>query len=140
MRVANLDHTTYLLRLERGENIHATIQDFCQERGIANARISGIGSVENPKLAHYSIEKRQFHERQFEGIYEITSLMGNVALLDDKPLAHLHVTVSDHHMRTGGGHLVSGLCSATMELVLTSYPSRLTKAHDDEIGLNVWQF
>lgn len=140
MTHAAFNDTTFALRLERGENILTTIQDFCAAQSIANAQISGIGSVEDPKLAHYSIETKQFTERQFTGIYEITSLMGNVALIDDQPSAHLHVTISATDMQSFGGHLVQGACSATLELIIAAYPSRHSKHHDDTIGLNVWQF
>ncbi len=132
--------STYILHLELGEDIHNTIQQFCIAHHIANATIEGIGSVQNPTLAHYSIETKQFIDRDLPGIYEITSLLGNVALVDNQPFAHLHATVSDPKMNVLGGHLVRGECSATLELIIHTFPSRHAKTHDDTIGLKVWDF
>jgi uncharacterized protein len=140
MKYARLNDNTSALRLEPGDDIHAVLQDFCAENTIDNAAIQGIGSIESPTLAHYSIHTKQFTDQTLEGIYEITSLLGNIALLDGHPFAHLHVTISDEHMMTRGGHLVKGVCSATLELFITSYPAHHTKSQNDHIGLKVWDF
>lgn len=140
MKFARLSDNTSALRLELGDDIHDTLQAFCAEQGIDNASITGIGSLHSPTLAHYSIETKQFIDEHLEGIYEANSLIGNIALVDNKPFAHLHVTISDEHMMVRGGHLVKGECSATLEVFLTSYPAHHTKAHDDRIGLKVWEF
>lgn len=140
MKSARLSDTTYNLRLERGDDIHDTIQAFCADHSIANASLTGIGSIENPKLAHYSIETKKFTERHLEGIFEITSLLGNISLLEGKPLNHVHATLSDSLMQVYGGHLVSGTCSATLEVILHQYATSFTKTFDDTVGLNVWDF
>ncbi len=140
MKYAKLSDHTYALRLERGDDIHDTIQNFCADQNIANATVEGVGSVESPALAHYSIDTKQFTDRKLQGIYEITSLLGNVALVENNPFAHLHVTVSDLEMRVLGGHLVKGECSATLELIIRATDARYTKSHDEAIGLKVWDF
>jgi predicted DNA-binding protein with PD1-like motif len=140
MKYAEFAPNVYGLRLERGDDIHATLRDFCTGHGIANAEVSGIGSVEDPKLAHYSIESRHFTEQQFTGIYEIVSLLGNIALVEGEPFAHLHTTISDTRMTAHGGHLAAGRCSATLELIITAYPSKYAKRREIPVGLNVWQF
>ncbi|HVQ44686.1 MAG TPA: DUF296 domain-containing protein [Candidatus Saccharimonadia bacterium] len=140
MKSARLSDTTYALRLERGDDIHTVVQEFCAEHTIANASLTGIGSIENPKLAYYSIETKQFTERPLDGIFEVTSLLGNVGLLEGKPLNHVHVTLSDSLMQVYGGHLVSGACSATLEIFLHQYATSFGKQFDDAIGLNVWDF
>jgi predicted DNA-binding protein with PD1-like motif len=140
MKYARLSENTSALRLEPGDDLHATLQQFCAEQGIDNAQITGIGSVDSPTLAHYSMETKQFSDMKLEGIFEVTSLMGNVALVDGTPFAHLHVTVSDQQMMARAGHLVKGECSATLELFVTSYPAHHTKSQNDHIGLKVWDF
>jgi len=140
MKHANLDDHTHALRLELGEDIHSSIQDFCSGNGINNASVQGIGSVDSPTLAHYSIKSKQFADKHLDGIYEVTSLLGNVALVDGQPFAHLHVTVTDPDMQVRGGHLVKGQASATLELILTAYPSHHWKTDDETIGLKLWDF
>jgi len=140
MKSAKLDDNVYALRLDPGDDIHAIIDNYCTQYELANAQITGIGSVENPKLAHYSMTTRAFTDKQLEGIYEVTALLGNVALVDGRPFAHLHVTLADAEMATYAGHLVQGTCSATLEVIITAYYSRHTKSESDKVGLKIWDF
>lgn len=140
MKYARLSENTSAIRLEPGDDVHAVLQQFCSQQGIDNAQITGIGSIESPTLAHYSIHTKEFKDQSLAGVYEVTSLLGNIALVDGQPFAHLHVTVADETMVARAGHLVKGACSATLELFLTSYPAHHTKSQDDHIGLKVWDF
>jgi predicted DNA-binding protein with PD1-like motif len=140
MKYARLSDNTSALRLDPGDDIHETIQQFCATQGIDNAQVTGIGSVDSPALAHYSMHTKQFTDQTLAGIYEVTSLLGNISLVDGKPFAHLHVTVSDEQMMARAGHLVHAACSATLELFITSYPSHHTKSQNDHVGLKIWDF
>jgi uncharacterized protein len=140
MKYAQLSDHAYAIRLERGEDVHQTIQDLCSQLNVDNAKVEGIGSIESPTLAYYSIETKQFTDVPLDGIYEVTSLLGNVSAVEGQPFAHLHVTVSDQAMNVRGGHLVKGMCSATLELILTTYATHFAKQPDDAIGLKVWEF
>jgi predicted DNA-binding protein with PD1-like motif len=140
MKYASLDDHTFALKLEPGDKINETIAQFCAEHDIANASVQGIGSVDSPELAHYTMPTKHFESKRLDGIYEITSLLGNVAVSDGGPLVHLHVTISDEQMVTYGGHLMAGTCSATLELTITAYPTKHTKTLNDDIGLKVWDF
>jgi uncharacterized protein len=140
MKYAQLSDHAYVVRLDPGEDIHDSIQTLCSQLGVDNAKVEGIGSIESPTLAHYTMKSQQFTDVPLTGVYEATSLLGNVAVVDGKPFAHLHVTVSNERMEVRAGHLVKGACSATLELVLTTYASHFGKQHDDTIGLKVWNF
>ncbi|OGH13319.1 MAG: hypothetical protein A2687_05005 [Candidatus Levybacteria bacterium RIFCSPHIGHO2_01_FULL_38_26] len=128
----------YLIRLLKGEEINESVKKFCEKLDVKNAGIVGIGSVENPSLAHYRVDTKKYKEKTFKGIFELTSLVGSVAIFEGKPLVHNHVTISDEDMNVLGGHLVSGVVSATVEIVLTVFDSSHTKSHDEEIGLKLW--
>ena len=111
---------------------------FCQKLDIKNAEIIGIGSIENPTLAHYRVDTKKYREKTLNGIFELTSLVGTVAVFENKPLVHVHVSLSDEEMKAYGGHLVKGNVSATIEIVLVAFDTEFTKLHDDEIGLKLW--
>jgi predicted DNA-binding protein with PD1-like motif len=140
MKFASFIDHTFGLRLELGEDVHDVIQSFCADHSIKNATVQGIGSLQNPTVAHYSIVTKNFTDEKLDGIYEVTSLLGNIALVEGQPFAHIHVTVTGRDMLARGGHLVKGECSATLELVLTAYTTDHTKSQNDEIGLKVWDF
>jgi predicted DNA-binding protein with PD1-like motif len=140
VKFASLNDHTFALRLELGEDVHTAIQSFCAGHGIRNATVQGIGSLQNPTVAHYSIVTKNFTDEKLDGIYEVTSLLGNIALVENQPFAHVHVTVTGRDMLARGGHLVKGECSATLELILTAYQTDYTKVHSTEIGLKIWDF
>ncbi|MFI5240276.1 MAG: PPC domain-containing DNA-binding protein [Candidatus Saccharimonadia bacterium] len=138
MKFSNIDQDHLIVKLESGDDIMSEIQDACKRNNIENGEISGIGSVSNPTLAHYSKISRKFSETKLQGIYEVVSLLGNVFLQDKIIKVHLHTVVADDKLEVKAGHLVSGTCSATLELVITRINSTLDKVFDDEIGLKVW--
>lgn len=138
MRYAKVKEGVFLIRLERGEKVIESIKNFCRESQIANAWLQGIGSVENPTLAYYDVTIKKYTDKAFSGIFELTSLTGNVAIFEGKPLVHAHVTLSNESMEAIGGHLVEATVSATVELFLTVLPTSHTKSHNDEIGLKLW--
>ena len=140
MKTAKLDDGVYGLTLEPGDDIHGSIEGYCARYDFVNAEVTGIGSVENPTLAHYSMKTRKFTDKSFTGIFEISSLLGNISLVDGKPFAHLHVTISDIDMTAHAGHLVKGTCSATLELILRPFSSRFTKSDNSAVGLKIWDF
>src|SRR3990167_6962564 len=98
----------YLIRLLKGEEINESVKKFCEKLDVKNAGIVGIGSIESPTLAHYRVETKKYKEKEMGGIFELTSLIGTVAVFEDEPLVHIHVTISDEDMNVLGGHLVSG--------------------------------
>lgn len=138
MYYSKVSPNNYLIRLVRGEEVNASIKKFCQKLDIKNASICGIGSIENPTLGHYRVDTKKYKEKMVKGVFELTSLVGSVAIFEGAPLVHIHITISDENMRAFGGHLVKGLISATVEVVLVSFDSKHTKSYDKTIGLKLW--
>jgi predicted DNA-binding protein with PD1-like motif len=138
--LATGDQPSFMLRLEPGDDVLDTIQSFCRDQTVSNATIQGIGSVEDPTLAHYSMHTKEFHNQTLSGVFEVASLVGNIALVDNQPFAHLHATLAGPDLLSRAGHLVQANCSATLEVLVTSYPTALHKRHDETIGLKVWDF
>lgn len=137
MYCGTLDNTHLLVRLEKGEDIPSSLKQIAKNHNVTNASITGIGSVENPTLAHYRMDTRKYHEEKKEGIFEVLSLLGNIMQENGEALVHIHMTISDEHMQAMGGHVVSATTSATMEIFLTLYPSTFGKKADEEVGLKL---
>lgn len=138
MQFGTIQENKYIIRLERGEEVGSTLKTFCQDHSIKNASITGIGSIENPTLAHYKVDSKKYSEKQLDGVFEVTSLLGTVALFNGEPLLHLHITLGDENMQAFAGHLVQGIVSATLEVQITVHPSSFEKKHSEEIGLKLY--
>ena len=140
MTFGQVQENQFIIRLERGEEVLSVLKTFCQDHGIKNASVSGIGSMESPMLAHYKVDTKKYSEKELAGVYEVTSLLGTVALFEGQPLLHLHITLGDETMQAFAGHLVKGPVSATLEVIITVLPSAFEKEHDEKIGLKLYKF
>ncbi len=138
MKYGTIGSNYVLMRLEKGEEILSTLQKFCKNQHIDNAYFSAIGSIENPTLAHYLVTSKKYSEKKIEGVYELLNITGNIALYNDEPLIHAHAIISDESMNTRGGHLISALVSATVEIHLRILDSVYTKSLDETIGLKLF--
>jgi uncharacterized protein len=139
MRFAALDDHTYLLRLETGEELVATLEDYCSARGLRNAAVTAIGALTDPTLAYFNAAAKRYEEHAQSGAFELTSLLGTIAVIDDEPRLHAHVTLADAKLGVIGGHLVQGRTGGTVELLLRVYPTDYTKERDETTGLKLWE-
>lgn len=139
MTATEVSPSTYILRLFRGEEVIETLKIFCVEKGVKAAWINALGSIEKVTLAHYRVDTKKYSEKNLDGIYELVSGIGNVAVFENKPLIHFHVSLSDEAMQGLGGHLVKGYVSATVEIQISVFPTQLTKKFDEEIGLKLFE-
>jgi len=125
----------FLLRLARGEEIHATLTRFAADRGIRGAWVSGLGAVRDVELGFYHLETRSYDRQVIDEEMEILSLTGNLSLLDGRPFLHAHVSLMRADFSVAGGHLFRGTVAATGEFSLHQTDLRLERRMDEEIGL-----
>lgn len=138
MKYSQSSDNTYTIRLEKGEEVNASIKSFCKTKQISNCYFVGVGSVENPTLAHYRVNTKKYSEKNLQGIFEVINITGNVGIFENEPLVHSHISLSDDSMQACGGHLVETAVSATLELFVTVLNSKHTKSFNEEIGLKLW--
>lgn len=129
----------FILRIEKGEEVIASIADFCARRGIGAALFSGIGAVKDIEIGYYDSDARDYFFRFEEVAHEVASMQGNVALVDGKPFVHAHAVLSkcDETCATIGGHIKKARVAVTLEVSLTPLPTPLTREMDEAIGLKL---
>lgn len=128
---------TYLLRLEKGEQLMSELLNFCQTEEIGCGQISGIGGLSSVELGFYDLVRREYLFHEFHELLEICNLNGNIALVNDKPFAHLHVVLSRPDYSCLGGHLKEGTLGGTGEFFITSYPTTVGREADEQTGLKL---
>jgi predicted DNA-binding protein with PD1-like motif len=136
MIVKNMGENFYI-RIDRGEEIVTFLQEFCETHDVRSGLISGLGSVTKAELGLYDLEKKEFLKKEFEGIFEIASMNGNISRMDGKPYLHIHAVLSDAGCRTYGGHFAMGVVGATCEIVVTPFEYKADRQFSEEIGLNL---
>ena len=85
----------YIVRLDKGEEIVATIQQFCKQQGITLGLITGIGATNKVTIGLFDVEAKQYHSHELTGNYEISSLYGNISTMNNDIYLHIHITVCD---------------------------------------------
>lgn len=115
--VYSFDGFNYLIRLDKGERLRESLERFVRETELEGAWISGLGGALAMTLSFYDLDKKQYLDQQFEGLFEIVSLTGNIASDEHgKPAIHLHGVFGDREYQTVGGHVKDLTAAATVEL------------------------
>ncbi len=128
----------YLLKLSTGEELVAGLIEFCISNHIVAGSFTAIGATTKTMLGFYSLEKKEYHWKEFSGEFEITGGVGNISFFEGKPVIHMHTSIADEVFNAFGGHVKSLVVGATCEVVLTTYAEPLERKLDAQVGLNLW--
>jgi predicted DNA-binding protein with PD1-like motif len=108
-----------VVRLEPGDEVHASLLSAAQASGIKQAVvISGIGQLSRTKLGFFTGAEGKYAHQEFMGAAEVLTLAGNICERDGGIVAHLHAVLGRDDYSVFGGHLVEGYVSATLEVLL----------------------
>ncbi len=127
----------YIARLVKGEEIIGTLTDGLKEKQIKGGMIFGIGAGKEFVIGYYDLSQRHYIKKFITDECEIVSLFGNIALVEGEPFIHCHITLALPNFTLLGGHLFSGVVTATGEVFI--YPSalRILRKKSEEIGLHL---
>ena len=129
---------TYFIKINKDEEVITSLTKLCEEENIKLASISGIGAAKEVQIGLYDVLNKEYHSKVFNGMFEITSLLGTLTEKDNKPYFHLHINFADETYQTLGGHLNKCVIGATCEIILIKSEGKVERKFDEEIGLNVF--
>ena len=127
----------HVLNLARGEELHATLLQFCVNRRIVGATFTGLGACDQVELAYYHLPTKTYERRMIDEELEILSLNGNLGTLDGVKGFHIHGVFGRRDLSTLGGHIFSLRVSGACEIHLSALPMTLNRRHDSATGLNL---
>ncbi len=114
----------------------AGLAEFCKEKGIEAAHITGLGAASELTLAYYDLEEKEYKKKTFTENVEVASLTGNVGVKEDGELVvHIHGVFGREDLSAFGGHIVAMIISGAGEIHLRSLPGTINRKHDPETGL-----
>lgn len=131
------DGSSYIVRIDRGEDVMAKLAEFARETDIGSASITGIGAASEVELGIYSAEISAYKHYTYTGDLEIISLTGNITKKDGAPHVHLHSVVSDGKDVTVGGHVERCIIVGTSELRVHTLEKTYSRKLDEETGLHI---
>ena len=127
----------YMLRLEIGEEIITQLKEFCVAHEIGSGKVTGIGVVRRAKLSYFDVELGDYQHREISEYLELTSLMGNISMMEGDPFPHLHVTLADSNFNSIGGHLSEGEIGVTGELIIEPFEREIERKYYQETGFRL---
>jgi predicted DNA-binding protein with PD1-like motif len=127
----------YVVKLERGEELIASLASLMRDRGIGSGAVTGLGAVSRARLGCYRVAGKDYVERAVEGDLEVVGLTGTMSWYDDEPFPHVHLMLTDVEFGATGGHCFEAWVSATIELYVTDWGKRVDRQMDDEVGLHL---
>ena len=135
----------YYIRMDKGDEMVASIIEVCQREGIASATYSGIGGCQDVEVQTFNPARGEFDTKRVEGMLELVSFMGNV-ITDDEGILHPHthallsyVEGCDH--KVVAGHIRSTTVLYTAEIELRPVlGGAIGSMPDEETGTAFWRF
>ena len=85
----------YVLRLEKGEEVIFKIKELAEKEKISLAEITGLGAASLVEIGVFNVNTKEYKTKVFEGMFEITSLVGNVTLKENDVYDSLNFSSKD---------------------------------------------
>lgn len=127
----------YAVIFRPGDEPYAGLTQFAEQNHIQSAHFTAIGGFHDARLAWFDEEKKMFRVIPVDSQVEVVSLVGDMALLDGKPVVHMHCVVAYPDGTTKGGHILGAHVSPLLEVFVTADPTPLIKKKDPSRGLTL---
>jgi len=126
----------YAIILAKGDEVMSGLTDFARQNKVASASFTAIGAFSHATVAWFDEARKEFKLIPIEQQVELVSMIGDIALVNDQPAVHTHVSVASSD-GTVGGHVINAFVFPTLELFMTVYPIPLHKESDEATGLKL---
>jgi uncharacterized protein len=127
----------YAIVLAKGDEVMSGLTDFARQNKVASASFTAIGAFSHATVAWFDNARKQFKLIPIEQQVELVSMIGDIALVNDQPAVHTHVSVASSDGTVRGGHVINAFVFPTLELFMTVYPTPLHKESDEATGLKL---
>jgi predicted DNA-binding protein with PD1-like motif len=137
MRYLQAQSGLVAVRLEQGDEIHASLVALAKELGLSSGFVvSGIGMISNPVLG-FLTGHASYARQSLSGNLELLNLSGNIARYNGDHLCHLHVTLAGTDYQAIGGHLFEAVVAVTVEAMIVPFgcAGYMTRELDPDTGL-----
>ena len=130
----------YKGRLPRGEDLIKSMTSLVKELDIEAGHIQVLGAVRNATIGYFNQDTTEYEYIDFNKPMEILHCTGNISLLDEEPMIHAHITLSDEDGKAHGGHLSENTEIYVAEVILKEFVGEPKERFiDEESGLTLWE-
>jgi uncharacterized protein len=126
----------YVLRLDAGEEVFASLKTFAAQENVRAGLLSGIGAAADIELGYFARGSATYVRKTFVGEWEIVALTGNFSELEGEGFPHCHMTIGGAGFETHGGHFFKGTVSVTCEIHVVTDPDPIRRLSRPDLGFN----
>src|SRR3989338_5344485 len=136
MKLSKQTDNDFFGRYEENEDLIEALLKFAEENGIKTGYFSIIGAVKEVSISFYDQKQKKYLQMDMDEEAEILNCTGNIALRDNKPFIHAHITLGDREGSAYGGHLISAKVFSA-EIYLKKFEKVVHRKPDKSSGLNL---
>jgi uncharacterized protein len=134
--LARTEHgTQFALVFDVGDDVLQELTNWCNERRITAARLTGVGAFSSATVAWFDPDAHEYREVSVPEQVELLAINGDVTEQDGKAAIHAHVVLGRRDGTTRGGHLIAARVRPTLELIVDEVPVHLRRVYHPESGL-----
>lgn len=137
MEYRKLDKYHYVIRIDKGEEVFSSINDFCKWEDVRLGSMTGLGIASKIVVKVYNIDTKSYVNKEFNGSLEINNLIANITKLGDDNVINAHVNFSGTDFASYGGKLVECIIGVTCEIFITVINGEVNRTYNDEFELNL---
>ncbi len=138
MKYKGTGNHSFLIRLDSGDDVIESLERFADSEDVQSAFIEGLGSLQHARIGHFDFQNtHQYKFHDYHEDLEVLSAIGNITLLNGKPLVHLHLSLSRRDCSQIGGHADKGCIVNLLEIQLTKMETVFHRRKDTKLGLNI---
>lgn len=125
--------------LKKGSDLYDSLLDIIKKENIRCGAVFVIGALDKLKVGYFELDKKEYKSIYKEGLFELTSGMGNITVNEDGSIVlHLHIVAQNSNGDTYSGHLLTGnRVGITAEYVIFEFDGEVVRKVDKETGLNL---
>jgi len=128
---------TFAVVFGTGDEVLAGLTEFAETQHLGASQVTGIGALHGATLGWLDLEHKSYRAIVTDEQVEVTSMVGDIALLDGKPVVHVHMNLGHQDGHVTGGHLLEAFVRPTLEVIVTEYPHALQKQRDPSTGMSL---
>ncbi len=125
---------TYVIVFAPGDEIMSGLTEFAEKYKVKSAHFTAIGDVRAAKMGWYDQSKKMFKVNAINEQCEVTSLIGDIAIYNGKPVVHAHINLATSDGIVHGGHLLEAFVTPTLEVMMTTEYRPLYKKFSPDFG------
>ena len=129
-----------VIKLDKNDNLVASIKDVLKKENILAGSISGIGASNHLDMGVFNPEIKNYERKIYDEDLEITCILGNVSQKDGEVYTHLHITCGRSDGSAIAGHLNEAKISLTCEIFVDIIDGKILRGHDKDLGIDVISF